>query len=1134
VAPGANGSTRRGGAGMGQDAFVQKLVSTRRVVLEESVEVQPSSRRGAAEDPISIEVDGESASLRVVMARYPSGAVSFHAPDLTMERRGARAQAGGVTLRFTVPPPTLTASGPRRSLVAKGVKLFVLKIVGKVADVAFPKLVALAERRMWRDRPRGLLEVTPSTLEHNALRPLRDHSRITGAPKRNLLLLHGTISSTSGCFKGLATTQGSDGRTVFDALADAYEGRLFGFDHFTISETPEENARALLRALPEQGGLFDVVTHSRGALVLRTLVELRGQFGAEGERFKLNSAVVVAGPNAGTPLASPARWGSLTSWLANLMEILPDNPFTFGVGFVAEALNWLARQVGERIPGLASMNPDGEAIRQLQQESPETGGLTVLTTNYEPTDVVWRRMLDLGVDMFFGSANDLVVPSEGAWRIDPEGGTAISGDRIGCFGRGGNIVGAPNQAVHHCNFFVQSQTVDFITRTLAGKPLILPPMDPQADLPYRKRGRRGSIADAPAAQSPVSPQKPGGPSSAPVPKSSADGATGPEPAPLSDVPGGPRRTYAGDEVLSLFIMDQPGENGREASAVIIASFRNARVVEPFPIRGGEPGKRWQRIIAANEGMRAYIDGAPKAPPIPTGQKLIVYGCDLFETIFPGQVRRLYDAARAELRGQRLDVVLTSTIGWVADKPWEFAYDPTRQMFLALEEVNFIRNILTAVPADAAKDGAGALRILIVAAQPVGAAPLSEAEEIAVLQRGFRPLIDAGLAKVEILVNATPALLHEYLESSHDNERPYDILHFIGHGEFDREAQTGYLLFEDARGGIERLNADVFRQIVARRGIRLVFLNACETGTGTRGRLDFGDGVAPFLVAGGVPAVVANQFKVLDPSATAFAQHFYWALAQGRCLGDAAREARVSVNYSITGEAIDWAVPVVFARNPRDRLVTGGPTTAAGPAQVMSRRASGRRSGERRAVQVALWDVNHALPRLEQIAADLTRAQTTFGFDVVDVSAPVGTWRLSKNESYLDADDIYEKLSHTPTRLGVNWLVCLTTFKLKSGTARDLIVDVDEEQRIGIISVADILRDLSAPETTLERLVGNLLAFTLCDLPYHKAGPKDCPSYYNEERDLRWSAGRLKFCRKCSLHLPRDLKESVTAMVAAFP
>jgi len=92
-----------------------------------------------------------------------------------------------------------------------------------------------------------------------------------------------------------------------------------------------------------------------------------------------------------------------------------------------------------------------------------------------------------------------------------------------------------------------------------------------------------------------------------------------------------------------------------------------------------------------------------------------------------------------------------------------------------------------------------------------------------------------------------------------------VLHFIGHGEYDQRSRSAYLLFEDAEGRSQEMRADVVRQIVARRDIRLVFLNACETGLGMGGQpgpgraFDFSQGVAPMLVQGGVPSVVANQF-----------------------------------------------------------------------------------------------------------------------------------------------------------------------------------------------------------------------------------------------------------------------------------
>ena len=49
------------------------------------------------------------------------------------------------------------------------------------------------------------------------------------------------------------------------------------------------------------------------------------------------------------------------------------------------------------------------------------------------------------------------------------------------------------------------------------------------------------------------------------------------------------------------------------------------------------------------------------------------------------------------------------------------------------------------------------------------------------------------------------------------------------------------------------------------------------------------GLAPALVAAGIPAVVANQYPVEDAAATAFARELYAQLAAGSALGDAARQ-----------------------------------------------------------------------------------------------------------------------------------------------------------------------------------------------------------------------------------------------------
>src|ERR1035438_9953167 len=146
---------------------------------------------------------------------------------------------------------------------------------------------------------------------------------------------------------------------------------------------------------------------------------------------------------------------------------------------------------------------------------------------------------------------------------------------------------------------------------------------------------------------------------------------------------------------------------------------------------------WRRlIIGINERIKDYVDGKAGVT-LPNADELHELGVNLFNATFPGAVRRLYDVARVDRAraGQRLDIVITSMINWVADKPWEFAYDPSRQSFLATEAVNFTRNVLTAVPAEEpVSHPARPLRILVVVAQPIGLGLLSAEEEERVVRR----------------------------------------------------------------------------------------------------------------------------------------------------------------------------------------------------------------------------------------------------------------------------------------------------------------------------------------------------------------------------------------------------------------
>src|SRR5262245_45415726 len=261
----------------------------------------------------------------------------------------------------------------------------------------------------------------------------------------------------------------------------------------------------LLEGLPDASFAFDAITHSRGGLVLRTLVERSTAFGSLAKRFQLGRAVLVASPNEGTPLATPQRWEDTVGWVANLLELFPDNPFTTGAEFVANGIVWIARHASGDLPGLHSMDGDGAPIAELQEPpGPPPDAYSALVANYEPKGEVLRRMVDTGVDQFFGSANDLVVPSEGGWRIDREGSSFIPGTRIGCFGPGGNLHG---DSVTHIGFFSEPSAVDFLVTALAGQPQPLSPVDPAKSLPDRRLLRAGG-AGVSAPTTPFGRRKP--------------------------------------------------------------------------------------------------------------------------------------------------------------------------------------------------------------------------------------------------------------------------------------------------------------------------------------------------------------------------------------------------------------------------------------------------------------------------------------------------------------------------------------------------------------------------------------------------------------------------------------------------
>jgi CHAT domain-containing protein len=492
-------STARGGSRTAVDELPglppEFLAAGAEVADEAVVQQAPASRSRAAaaaddDGALDITCDLDPAHTAVLALRHSSGALTFALPvDGTSGRaRGARGRSSGASqVRFRVP----VRQPATRGLAGAAVKAVVIKVAKLAGDKAvsllLPRLAETLEKEVWKRHglAEGWVRVTRDALAGDVLEP-----STKPGPERSLLFLHGPFSHTASTFRHLS------GIDFFARVKSLYDDRIFGFDHFSISRSPEQNARALLESLPEQTTTFDVIAHGRGGLVLRTIVERSKTFGDLSRRFKLGHAVLVACPNDGTPLASPQRWDDTIGWIANVLEMFPDNPFTTGSALVANGLVWMANHALGDLPGLHAMDGEGDLIAAIQgPPGPPPDAYSALVANYQPRGTMLQRLLDAGIDQLFGGANDLVVSSEGGWRIDRSSTAHIPSARIGCFGPGGNL---HVDTVTHGSYFSRAETVDFMVNALLGRAQPLTAVDPRKRLPDR-RLRRGST-DAVAVQ----------------------------------------------------------------------------------------------------------------------------------------------------------------------------------------------------------------------------------------------------------------------------------------------------------------------------------------------------------------------------------------------------------------------------------------------------------------------------------------------------------------------------------------------------------------------------------------------------------------------------------------------------------
>jgi CHAT domain-containing protein/pimeloyl-ACP methyl ester carboxylesterase len=439
----------------------------RATLLEGEMPVTPNTRitshrrliPGRARDGVTQE-QAVSAD-EVVRLELTNGFVHWIRFDDLIREYGERAVSrDGVEvweLNHLAPALPPAGEGQERGLFKLAIK--VLDLFGfDVKKTSAQKLGALGEQFLLKGSTPGLYRC--SLDNEFSLKRFPEKETINPDKGPVLVFIHGTASCAQGSFGKLWDEHnkvGSEARARLDSL---YQGRVFAFEHRSLTQSPISNALELAKRLPK-GAEVHLVSHSRGGLIGELLClgecEALGsvlsaqridalfesdetiwrQLGLSPldkeaqkardkayeddkaalselvvllkERFKVKRFVRVACPARGTTLAS----GRLDRWLSMLS-------FLFGkathISLLGDAVDFLLSVIKQRtdprsLPGLEAMMPGSALTRLLHHPALRThSDLTVISGDLEGQTLLQRLSLkQLVTDWFYSADNDLVV-----------------------------------------------------------------------------------------------------------------------------------------------------------------------------------------------------------------------------------------------------------------------------------------------------------------------------------------------------------------------------------------------------------------------------------------------------------------------------------------------------------------------------------------------------------------------------------------------------------------------------------------------------------------------------------------------------------------------------------------------------
>ncbi|MBS0151989.1 MAG: tetratricopeptide repeat protein [Nitrospira sp.] len=263
-------------------------------------------------------------------------------------------------------------------------------------------------------------------------------------------------------------------------------------------------------------------------------------------------------------------------------------------------------------------------------------------------------------------------------------------------------------------------------------------------------------------------------------------------------------------------------------------------------------------------------------------------------------------------------------------PWELLHDGDGYLFQGAKPTRVRRRLPNTQTLDVSLVEVP-IRILLVTARPEDEACGYIDHRVSAL-----PLVVAmeelgGLVQLHVLNPPTFDGLGKELKRAFDAHEPYHVVHFDGHGVYDRRVGLGGLCFElpEDTGKLDKrrhvtIYTDKLAPLLRDYRIPLVFLEACQTALAE----DTSESVASELLQRGVASVVAMSHSVLVETARRFVETFYVGLARGQRVGDAMLDGQHSLkDDSFRGRIFgagelrleDWFVPVLFQEKDDPQL-----------------------------------------------------------------------------------------------------------------------------------------------------------------------------------------------------------------------